>query len=266
MYNEYMQIIFYITIFCLGLALASFLNALMYRIDKEYKYPDIFIKPSHCEKCKKQLQWYDLIPVLSYVFTKGKCTKCGKKINIYYPISELFLGISMFLLYYTSSQWYVYIILIILFCFTYFDIEYKGIPQTPTLLFLMSGLIYTVVNSIINHELLSNALLSGLLLIVGITTLLIIMYGFKNLKEGFGFGDFLILVTLSMFLTTQQFWLLFWISIFLALIVSIFGFITKKYNRKTALPLLPFFTLGYIVVVTYSDVLLKYLSNILVII
>ena len=260
-----MQIIIYIFFFLLGLVIASFLNALMYRIDKEYKYPDIFIKPSHCEKCKKQLQWYDLIPVLSYIFTKGKCSKCKTKINIYYPISELFLGISMFLLYYTSSPWYVYIILIVLFCFTYFDIEYKGIPQIPTLLFLLSGLIYVVINSIFSHELAPNALLSGLLLIAGILLLLIVMYGLKNFKEGFGFGDFLILVTLSMFLTTQQFWLLFWISIFTAVIVSIFGFITKKYNRKTALPLLPFFTLGYIVVVTYSDVLLKYLSKILVI-
>ncbi|MDD3474957.1 MAG: prepilin peptidase [Candidatus Dojkabacteria bacterium] len=260
-----MQNIFYITIFCLGLVLASFLNALMYRIDKEYKYPEIFIKPSHCEKCKKQLQWYDLIPVLSYIFTKGKCSKCGKKINIYYPISELFLGISMFLLYYTSSPWYTYVILVILFSLTYFDLVYKAIPQTPTLLFLLSGLIYTVINSFLNHELVSNALLSGLLLILGITLLLILMYGFKNFKEGFGFGDFLVLLTLSMFLTTQQFWLLFWISIFIALIVSILGFITKKYNRKTALPLLPFFTLGYIVVVTYSEPILKYLSSILII-
>ena len=261
-----MQIIMYIYFFLLGLVLASFLNALMYRIDKEYKYPDIFIKPSHCEKCKKQLKWYDLIPILSYIFTKGKCSKCGKKINIYYPISELFLGISMFLLYYTSSPWYTYVILIVLFCFTYFDVKYKGIPQLPTMIFLLSGLVYTVINSILSNDLIVNALPSGLLLIVGITLLLVIMYGIKNLKEGFGFGDFLVLLTLSMFLTTQEFWLLFWISIFTALIVSIFGFITKKYNKKTALPLLPFFTLGYIVVVTYSDTILKYLSNVLIII
>jgi prepilin signal peptidase PulO-like enzyme (type II secretory pathway) len=86
------------------------------------------------------------------------------------------------------------------------------------------------------------------------------MYGFKNFKEGFGFGDFLILLSLSAFLNTEQFWLLFWISILIAAIISIVGFATKKYNRKTALPLLPFFTLGYIVVVAYADLILKYLA------
>jgi prepilin signal peptidase PulO-like enzyme (type II secretory pathway) len=92
------------------------------------------------------------------------------------------------------------------------------------------------------------------------------MYGIKQFKEGFGLGDFLILFSLSAFLDTQKFWLLFWISIFIAVIISIIGFIIKKYNRKTALPLLPFFTIGYVVVIVYGDVILKYLGLTLVII
>jgi prepilin signal peptidase PulO-like enzyme (type II secretory pathway) len=261
-----MEIIMYIYFFLFGLVLASFLNALMYRLDKEYKYPEIFTKPSHCEKCKKELKWYDLIPVLSYVISKGKCTKCKTKINIYYPISELFLGISMFLLYYNTAPWYAYPILLILFSLTYFDIQYKAIPQTPTLVFVSLSLIYLFIKSLINGQIVLNALPSGLILIVSITLLLILMYGIKQFKEGFGLGDFLILFSLSAFLDTQKFWLLFWISIFIAVIISIIGFIIKKYNRKTALPLLPFFTIGYVVVIVYGDVILKYLGLTLVII
>jgi leader peptidase (prepilin peptidase)/N-methyltransferase len=232
----------------------------MYRIDKEYKYPDIFIKPSHCEKCKKELRWYDLIPVISYIGSKGKCTQCGKKINIYYPISELFLGLSILGLYYINAPWYTYPILLILFSFTYFDIHHKYIPAIPTFIFVGLSFIYLVVNSIISGHLMLNSVISGVILLVSITLLLLLMYGFKNFKEGFGFGDFLILFSLSIFLNTQQFWLLFWISIFLAIVVSIFGFITKKYNLKTALPLLPFFTISYIVVLTLGGVILKYLG------
>lgn len=255
-----MQIIIYIFFFLLGLVLASFLNALMYRIDKEYKYPEIFTKPSHCEKCKKQLQWYDLIPILSYIISKGKCTKCKSKINLYYPLSELFLGISMLLLYYNNTPWYTYPILLILFSLTYFDIQYKAIPQNPTLLFLAVSFIYLIIKSLLSSQIVLNALPSGLILLLAITILLIVMYGLKNFKEGFGFGDFLILLSLSAFLNTEQFWLLFWISMLIAAIISIVGFATKKYNRKTALPLLPFFTLGYIVVVAYADLILKYLA------
>jgi leader peptidase (prepilin peptidase)/N-methyltransferase len=246
--------------FLLGLALASFLNALMYRIDKEYKYPDIFIKPSHCEKCKKELKWYDLIPVLSYIFTKGKCSKCKTQIEIYYPLSELCLGISLALLYYTSAPWCSYPILLILFSLTYFDMKYKAIPQTPTLAFLGLSILYLVVQSVITGEIVLNSLLSGLIVIGVITLLLLLMYGVKNLKEGFGFGDFIILLSLSSFLTTNEFWLTFWISIFLAVIVSLVGFITKKFDRKTALPLLPFFTISYVLVLTFGELIIKYLS------
>jgi len=203
-----MQIIMYIFIFLLGLVLASFLNALMYRLDKEYKYPDIFTKPSHCEKCKKELKWYELIPIISYIIYGGKCTKCKSKISIYYPISETFLGVSMLLLYYNNLPWYTYPILLILFCLSYFDIKYKVIPQAPTLIFLSLSFMYLVVISIINQSLILNALISGVIVVGGILLLLIIMYGFKKFKEGFGFGDFLILLSLSMFLNTKQFWIL----------------------------------------------------------
>jgi leader peptidase (prepilin peptidase)/N-methyltransferase len=255
-----MHTVLTIYLFLLGTTLASFLNALMYRIDKEYKYPEIFTKPSHCEKCKKQLKWYDLIPILSYIFTKGKCSKCKEKISIYYPISELFLGISLSLLYYTQSPWYTYPILLVLFSLAYFDIIYKAIPQTPTLIFLGSSILYLLVNSILNGQLILNATLSGLGIILGITVILLLMYGIKNLKEGFGFGDFIILLSLSIFLSTKQFWLMFWVSIMIAAFVGVIGMLLKKYNRKSALPLLPFFTIAYIIVVAFGNVILKYLG------
>jgi leader peptidase (prepilin peptidase)/N-methyltransferase len=238
----------------------------MYRLDKGYEYPEIFTKPSHCEKCGKELQWYELIPVLSYIIYKGRCTKCKKKINIYYPLSELFLGLSILLLYYSSSPWYTYPILLLLFSFTYFDVQHKYIPKIPTYIFLILGFVYLAINTILSNQLVLNALPSGIILIALIAVLLLIMYGFKNFKEGFGFGDFLILLSLSCFLDTQKFWLLFWISILTAVIISVVGFATKKYNLKTALPLLPFFTFAYVVVNVFGDVILKYLGLTLAII
>jgi len=260
-----MTIILTIYFFFLGLALASFLNALMYRIDKEYKYPDIFVKPSHCEKCNRELKWFDLVPVLSYIFTKGKCSKCGTKINIYYPISELFLGISLALLFYTTAPWFAYPILILLFTLSYFDFHYMEIHRIPTISFAVLGVVYLIISSLLNNQVILNAFLSGAILIGLLLILLLVMYGYKNLMEGFGTGDFIILLALSAFLSTKEFWLMFWISIYSTLLVILIGFVRGKVSRKTPLPLLPFITFGFVAVVTYGDIILDFLNRTLAI-
>lgn len=104
-----MHIYFTVVIFFLGLAIASFLNALLYRIDNGYKYPDIYIKGSHCEKCNKPLTWYELIPVLSFFIFKGRCKQCGYKVPLYYPVSELVLAISLSSIFYFSFNTTLYI-------------------------------------------------------------------------------------------------------------------------------------------------------------
>jgi len=80
----------FILIFILGLAIGSFINALEYRIESKMSING----RSLCPHCKHKLAWYDLAPVLSYVFLRGKCRYCGKGISAQYPIVELLAGIS----------------------------------------------------------------------------------------------------------------------------------------------------------------------------
>ena len=124
-----MHIYFTIVIFVIGTTIASFLNALLYRIDNGYKYPEIFIKGSHCEKCSKQLSWYELIPIISFVIFRGRCKQCGYKVPLYYPVSEFFLGLSFASSFYFQQNWSIYILIIFLFTFSYFDRIYKGIQK-----------------------------------------------------------------------------------------------------------------------------------------
>lgn len=86
-----------IAIFALGLAFGSFYNVVALRL---LKNESIVFPKSHCPKCKKKLQWYELIPVLSYVFLLGKCHKCQTKISIIYPLIELLTGFLFFASYY----------------------------------------------------------------------------------------------------------------------------------------------------------------------
>jgi len=78
-------------IFIFGLTIGSFINALEYRIDSELS---ILKGRSICPKCKKQLKWYENIPVLSFLFLEGKCGHCKEPISWQYPIVELLTGFS----------------------------------------------------------------------------------------------------------------------------------------------------------------------------
>ncbi|MFH0854316.1 MAG: prepilin peptidase [bacterium] len=79
-----------ITIFILGLCVGSFLNVVIFRIHEGRN----FIKGrSKCLKCGNELEWYDNIPLLSYIFLKGKCRHCGIKISAQYPAVEFGTGI-----------------------------------------------------------------------------------------------------------------------------------------------------------------------------
>ena len=101
-----------IAVFVFGLAVGSFLNAFMYRLEVQQKLRQIshdrgktdvtvLRKRSFCPSCSHQLAWHDLIPLLSFLLLQGRCRYCKAKISFQYPLVELataFLFLSLFLL------------------------------------------------------------------------------------------------------------------------------------------------------------------------
>lgn len=85
-----MTIVFYIIIFLYGIVIGSFLNVCIYRIPKK---EDIVKVRSHCMNCGYKLEWYDLVPLFSYLFLKGRCRKCKTKLSVQYPLVEAANGI-----------------------------------------------------------------------------------------------------------------------------------------------------------------------------
>ena len=75
--------------FVMGAIFGSFMNMLVYRVNKG---ENLFGR-SYCDFTKKPLKVFDLIPILSYIYYKGKCRDCHKKIPLLYPAIELFLGL-----------------------------------------------------------------------------------------------------------------------------------------------------------------------------
>ena len=77
-------------IFIFGLIFGSFLNVVVLRA---FSGESIIFPPSKCPSCKTQLKWYHNLPVLSYLFLKGRCAFCKEKISLQYPIVELITGV-----------------------------------------------------------------------------------------------------------------------------------------------------------------------------
>ena len=86
-------------LFAFGIAIGSFLNVVIFRYDGErplFSFKGLGGR-SHCMACKAQLKWYDLIPVFSYLFLRGKCRACKVRISPQYPLIELLTGAAFLL-------------------------------------------------------------------------------------------------------------------------------------------------------------------------
>lgn len=73
-----------------GIVIGSFLNVCIYRIPLK---ESVVSNRSHCMKCGKQIKWYDLIPLVSYLLLGGKCRYCKDRISVQYPLIEFFNGL-----------------------------------------------------------------------------------------------------------------------------------------------------------------------------
>jgi leader peptidase (prepilin peptidase)/N-methyltransferase len=86
----------YIMAALLGLVIGSFLNVLIIRVPAG---ESIVTAPSHCMNCHRRLKWYELIPLFSWVFLRGRCSGCKTPISIQYPLVEAATGIAFVLIY-----------------------------------------------------------------------------------------------------------------------------------------------------------------------
>lgn len=152
-----------IVIFALGLSIGSMLNAYIWRLSID---SSIWRGRSVCTSCRKQIAWHDLIPVLSYIFLRGKCRHCSDKISIRYPLVEIITALLTTVLFLQvapntlqqelsnidllktlavlARNWYFVAILVILF-FT--DLKWMTIPDRVTIpailtAYVINGLLF----------------------------------------------------------------------------------------------------------------------------
>jgi len=116
----------------LGLAIGSFVSVVTYRIPKNLG----FVKGrSFCDKCKKELKWYENIPLFSFLYNKGTSKCCKRKISIRYPLLEIVSVIAILML--SPFNYLLFVALLSIFVI---DLENQFIPDELSWLVLFLGL------------------------------------------------------------------------------------------------------------------------------
>jgi prepilin signal peptidase PulO-like enzyme (type II secretory pathway) len=238
-----MEILLLIMIFVLGLCFGSFVNMLTYRIAVKYGLTKnkIFNKNrSFCDYCGRQLNWYENIPVISWLVQKGKTRCCHKKLPILYPIVELLMGmlfVTYFLLFFNISWQFVlgFLILVLLVFSTVFDLKYMILPDFATFILVGLALLIWITGDFGNWNYFLAAAGGSLFLLI----LHLITKG-----KGMGLGDVKLAFFMGLFLGIQKTIVAFYVAFIVGAIIGVILMIFGKIKKKTQIPFGPFLILG----------------------
>ena len=241
-----------------GLLIGSFLNVCIYRIPKG---ESIAFPPSHCPSCQTNLKWYNLIPVLSYVFQRGQCGECKAEISLQYPLVEL-LNMALYILTYIkygiTLEFFFYAILFsLLIVIAIIDLKAMIIPDILVILIVGMTIIYKLVGYINYHQ--SPQLLDGISGLV-LSALLFILIIWAS-QGGMGIGDVTLTGSLGFILGVKRIFLTIFLSFILGAIISVYLLVNKIKGRKDPIPFGPFIILGFFIVVFWGDGLLSWYLN-----
>jgi prepilin signal peptidase PulO-like enzyme (type II secretory pathway) len=175
---------FLFAIFILGICLGSFVSAFSWRYPRSIS---VIKGRSLCPNCKHRINWYDNIPLLSYIFLGGKCRNCKKPISWRYPLIELSTGIGFLVIFRLTGDIGLAAIAVYfaLFCLLelifIIDLEHQIIPDDFIFVGLAGIIFYTILFTPASFF---PALFSGLL----VATLLMLVHLFTK-GRGMGLGD-----------------------------------------------------------------------------
>jgi leader peptidase (prepilin peptidase)/N-methyltransferase len=252
---------FVLIVFILGLFIGSFLNVLVDRIPRG----ETVVKGhSHCEFCKKILRWYDLIPVLSFISTGGRCRYCKHPLSLLYPTVEITTGIMFALTYLMITDpnsliinplslitllYYLFIMSSFIVIF-FTDLKSGIIPDKILLPTIIVSLLYQLF--IIPQSLIIN-------LVTGIGTFLFfviisVVFSALTKKDAMGGGDIKLAFLLGLLLGFPNIIVNLYLAFLTGAIIGIILIIWRKKSfQKATLPFGPFLVLGTIISLFFGN-------------
>ena len=243
-----------IAIALIGAAIGSFLNVCIRRIPAG---ESLVLPPSHCPNCLKAIRFYDNIPILSYLFLRGKCRRCGEAISLQYPLVELLTAFTAILLFWKFGPTMKFLVSFIFCCvlivITFVDFDHQIIPDVLTLpgipLFFLAAVFVMGIPPL--------AAALGLLIGGGILYAIAAGYEIIAKREGMGGGDIKLLAMLGAFFGWQSLFFILLVSSFSGAIVGITVMVIKGKDMKYAVPFGPFLSLAALANIFWGDEFVK---------
>ena len=240
------MIFLYIAVFILGSLWGSFSNVCIYRLPLG---GNVVTNRSKCKNCKKLIQWFDNIPFISYFILKGKCRKCGSRIEFQYFIVELITALGFVIAFYIfgiSITTLLFFILITFFVIIYFiDFHHFIIPNELTFPLMFIGFIKSFDPNIYNYIFPNyiNSLIGGIVGYLIIWTIIFLYKKIKN-KEGMGLGDAKLLSAIGFCFGWISIPFILFFSSFIALSFAIPSLIKKSKTMSSKIPFGPYLIIG----------------------
>ena len=181
-----MQLILYSYLAIIGLCLGSFLNVLADRLSMQQS----ILGRSHCDHCRRTLNWRDLVPLVSFLWTRGKCRRCHKKLSWQYPAVEMLTAASYVLAWmyapHVSLVGHILTLVLIsvLIVILLADIRYQIIPDEMQVAGLVVATALILVSPMASIGVFLQAMLAGLYTMLPIFAIYALTRG-----RGMGFGD-----------------------------------------------------------------------------
>jgi leader peptidase (prepilin peptidase)/N-methyltransferase len=255
------QNLIYIMLFTIyGMVFGSFATALIYRMPRDENWVHA---RSKCPKCGHKLNFLDLFPVFSWLFTRGKCRYCKTSFGRSYVYIELLMA-ALFTTIYLINGLSVQTIIICLLGFatvvlSAIDFEHYIIPDEVNIFVFILGVVYQVSISTDVEFLVMQLLVSPLAMFAFAMFLRWLMYFLKK-REGLGFGDVKFFIAAGTFMTLENFSIFLFMSGIIGIIIAIIWRLLKK---GEVFPFGPALSIALLLCVIYPQIG-SYLNNSLI--
>ena len=252
---------FYIIVFILGSIWGSFANVCIHRMPIG---ESIVVKRSYCPNCRSKINWFNNIPLISFLLLGGKCKSCQSSIDKKYFIVEIISAVSFLFVFhffgFTITSLLLATLSIFFIIIFFIDLKYYIIPNTLTFPLMIIGFVKSF-DPNLNLDLFPNYLNSLIGGILGYLVIWLIILFYKKIKnkEGMGLGDAKLLSAIGFWFGWISIPFIIFLSSIIALLVVTPSLINKSKELSTQIPFGPYIVIGCVLYLFLIEYIFQFL-------